>query len=141
MLSVGTRARTTALLALAIAVLLAGCGGDDAEEAGEELSGSAQEAVVQDAEAMAAARTAQTALEAQYVDSQSYAGATPQTLAELDPTLPVDRLTVQGTAQTYDLTVASESGNTFTVSKDESGSTDTSCQTAGEGGCPEGGAW
>ena len=135
------RFRLATILALSIGLLAAGCGDDDAEEAGEELSGSSQEAIAQDAEAKAAGLMAVTTLEVYFTENQSYAGATPDALAQIDPTLPVDLLVVQGSADGFEMTVSSESGNTFTATKSGGGELAKSCQTEGEGGCPVGGQW
>ncbi len=132
------------LACLALASLSAGllaCGGDDDDDGGgvaESLSGD--QALAQDADAKAGARTAQTVLEVLYTESQTYE-ATPEELAALDPTLSEVDLTVEGTADTYEVTATSESGNTFTVSRDAAGAVTMTCETAGEGGCEEGGTW
>ena len=134
--------RLTILLAVAVsAALLGACGGDD-EDAASGLSGSSQEAEFQDAEAKAAARTAVTAMETYYVDNLTYAGATTDVLAQIEPALPVDRLTTEPSKDSYAITAASESGNSFTITKEAGGAGLVStCETAGEGGCPESGNW
>ena len=124
---------------------LTGCGGGNDDESGNtEVSGSDQEQVSQDAEAKLGARDVQTALEVYATDignNGSYAGATQETLAEIHPPVGELTLTLDAQAEGYELTVESESGNTFTVSRDASGMVAYSCETEGEGGCPDGGDW
>jgi hypothetical protein len=126
--------------ALSVCLLLAACGEDDAEEAADQLRGADQASQAADAQAMIAARIAQGALETYGVENNgSYAGVTPAIVSSLDPSA-AEGLTVQGTPTGYQLTVASDSGNTFTISKDASGVVN-SCEAPGVGGCPQSGRW
>jgi type IV pilus assembly protein PilA len=104
-----------------------------------------------DAQAKAAVRTAQTAIETYATDNAGeYTEATPGELAAIEETLQVagdNAITVTGllgaglpTATTY--TVTSTSGTTNTFSIERSGGTVTFvCTEPGEGGCPTGGDW
>jgi hypothetical protein len=118
---------------------LLGCGGDDDD--GNGGGGSDQQAISEDADAKAGARTAQTALEVYFTERASYEGATPETLAQIDPTLSDYELTINAAAEMYDLTVESTTGNTFTITRDAAGTVTLSCETEGEGECPDGGQW
>jgi hypothetical protein len=136
------RERVSALAiaaALALAAIgggLAGCGDDD-----EDGGGSDGDVATQDADAKAAARNAQVALEVYVTENTSYSGATPETLEQIEPSIADAELTVTAEGQTYELTVDSESGNSFTLSRDEAGMVSRSCEAEGEGGCPDGGEW
>jgi type II secretion system protein G len=109
-----------------------------------------------DAEAKAAVRTAQTAMETYATDNNgSYANATS------DPTAPYAagslqaieqslgdvgaRLTlpVAPTANTYTVQVESETGATqlFRIARDANGVTTNSCDADGTAGCPSDGTW
>ena len=122
---------------------LIGCGGndDDSEDTGTDAGGGSDEAVAQDAKAKAAALTAQTTLEVYFTETATYDGATPEELAKLDPAIAEADVTVTAKARNYELTVKSESGNTFTLMRNADGPTTKSCETEGEGGCPDGGQW
>jgi type IV pilus assembly protein PilA len=108
-----------------------------------------------DAEAKAAVRTAQTAIETYATDNNgSYAGATS------DPTAPYAagslqsieqtlgdvgaRLTIVGaTASTYEVQVESETGATqlFRIARNANGVTTNTCDVDGTAGCPSDGTW
>jgi type IV pilus assembly protein PilA len=99
-----------------------------------------------DADAKAAARTAQTAIETYATDNQgSYADATAADLQGIEETLSGAALAVgiadgSGTAAAdnqYRVTVTSDTGNTFWISRaDGSGVVELECQTAENDGCP-----
>ena len=76
-----------------------------------------------DAEAMAAARNAQTAAESYMVDNGgSYAAMDELALEGIEPTLTDATFTeVTGTEDTYSITTSSSTGNTFTVARDGTG--------------------
>ncbi len=105
-----------------------------------------------DADAKSSARTAQTAMETYATDNQgSYADSTgagfttiEAALLTIEPTLadapnPVD-VTVNN-AGDYSLEVDSDTGNTFTITRNAGGTTDLTCSTAGQDGCPQSGTW
>lgn len=98
-----------------------------------------------DAEAKEMVRTAQTATETYAVDHNgSYAGVTPALLDKIEPTLDAARLTVTPAASDkgYTLKVtAKDTGNAFTLVRNDDGSTTFSCTVLGSGGCPTGGNW
>ena len=137
-------ARPLALLAILVVALVAALivfGGDDGDDGG----GSSAEAdqIFADNQAMGAARTAQTAVETYSVDNGgSYAGATPEDLAGIEPTLKGAELSLDTQETTYSITVdAPESGNAFTVTRTNDGAMTFSCAEPGRFGCPEGGDW
>jgi hypothetical protein len=128
-------------LGLSACLLLAACGEDDAEQSADELRGADQASAAADTQAMLAARIAQGALESYGVENNgSYVGATPSIVANLDPSV-AQGLELHGTPTGYQLTVTSDSGNTFTTTKDGAGQIVNSCETPGSGGCPQSGRW
>jgi len=101
-----------------------------------------------DAQAKAAARTAQTAIETFATDnSGSYALATPAALKTIEDTL----VTAAGedniisvpapTATTYTVTSESGTGTDFSISRNAEGVVTFSCLPVSTGGCPAGGDW
>jgi hypothetical protein len=135
----------TAVVLSALAV--AACGGDDDEDeattqatTGATGTTGAAGAAPSDVEAQSTARTAQTALEVYYTDNTSYAGADAAELAAIEPDLPAD-IEVEADAQSYTLTVPSETGNSFTIERDADGTVTHSCTEPGAGDCPESGEW
>ncbi len=48
---------------------------------------------------------------------------------------------VNGSGSTYDLTVTSQTGNTFTITRAGAGAVTFDCVTQGKDGCPNGGDW
>jgi type IV pilus assembly protein PilA len=100
-----------------------------------------------DAQAKAAARTAQTAIETFATDnSGSYAAATPAALQGIEETLVIaagedNVITVPAPTETT-YTVTSESGTDTTFSITRNGGVVTfSCLPVNTGGCPAGGDW
>jgi type IV pilus assembly protein PilA len=102
-----------------------------------------------DAQAKAAVRTAQTAIETWATENQGeYTDATALILEDIEPTL-VDAIllepgsamasgapnTTDPGATTYAVGVESDTGNTFTIERD-GGIVTFGCETEGEGGCP-----
>ncbi|MDX6632606.1 MAG: type pilus assembly protein PilA [Solirubrobacterales bacterium] len=101
-----------------------------------------------DADAKAAVRTAQTAIETYATDnSGQYTGATPAALQTIEQTLNNvgANLTVPGpTANTYTVSVQSATGNVFSIVRSSGGTTTLSCTVADatkRAGCPTGGIW
>jgi type IV pilus assembly protein PilA len=97
-----------------------------------------QRTKAQDTEAKTAARTAQTAIETFYTDSQTYV-ASPAQLTELEPALAEGvgaTLSVDATSTTdYTVTVTSLTGNAFSVTK-TTGSVARPCTNVEtKGGC------
>jgi hypothetical protein len=110
-----------ALALVAALLLVAGCGGGD--ENGD--------AAGQDAEAKAKARTVATELEVCFVEQADYRACTK----------PADaRVELEADVTSFKVTVASESGNTFSLAKAEDGSTEQTCEVKGseDGGCADG---
>lgn len=105
-----------------------------------------------DAQAKAGARTAQTAIETWATDNGGeYAEGEKPSAAELkdiEPTLnDVKLLEPESTADTYTVTVESDTGNKFSISREGEavgetpGATSQTCETAGDAGCPSDGNW
>jgi len=96
-----------------------------------------------DADAKASTRTAQTAMETYATDNDgSYAAATPAGLQNIEETLTdVVALAVTSTADTYTVTVDSETGNDFSISRTAGGTTTYGCNAGGDAGCPTGRNW
>lgn len=97
-----------------------------------------------DSDAKANARTVQTAMETYAVDNDgSYLGADIATnLVAIEGTISDMGGTVvlsDITAETYTITSTSDSDNTFTISRADTGAVTYPCATAGSGGCPSGG--
>lgn len=103
-----------------------------------------------DAQAKAAARTAQTAIETYATDNGgSYAEATPTDLKNIEETLVVNGAeedndnaitVVAAGADTYELNSKSGTATKFTIKREAGGVVKFSC-TPEEGGCPTGGDW
>jgi type IV pilus assembly protein PilA len=99
----------------------------------------------QDADAKASVRAAQTAMETFATDNEgSYSGATLTDLEAIEETL-VDApgaITVSAPADDeYGLDIASDTGNTFSIDRADTGDVSYTCVTGGEGGCPTSGDW
>lgn len=98
-----------------------------------------------DADAKAAVRTAETAMETYATDNGgSYAGAATDgsDLVDIEETLSGKDITVASTADTYTVTVASENTpNTFSISRLANGTTDFDCTDKPNDGCPSNGEW
>jgi hypothetical protein len=100
-----------------------------------------EQLIALDAEAMSQVRVAQTALEAYAVDrGGSYVGARASDLRLIEPTLPIS-LAVRTSTVGYTVTVTSESGNSFSITRGPDGSLSDTCHYAGVGGCEAGGTW
>ena len=105
-----------------------------------------QRGKAQDTDAKSKARTAQTAFETMYTDQQNYdkPGATGTASTETDlqgvePSLSQGpAMTAKGTGQTWEVTVTSKTGNTFTIKKAADGTVTHTCTAAtNKGGCPD----
>jgi type IV pilus assembly protein PilA len=99
-----------------------------------------------DSDAKAAVRTAQTAAETIAVDNRGvYDGANGISVAALraiEPTLSDANLTVVNlTSDSYTVRVQSSSGNTFDITRNNDATSDLTCATAAQGGCPPDGTW
>ena len=97
-----------------------------------------QRTKAQDTEAKTAARTAQTAIETFYTDSQTYV-ATAAQLTALEPALSegaaASLSVTNATATNYTVTVRSATGNDFSVSKVGGSVTRPCTNTETRGGC------
>lgn len=101
-----------------------------------------------DSDAKESVRTAQTAIETYSTDNGgSYAGADSAALIKIEPTLAdaPGTLTVTPDATTptkaYVVSVASKTGNVFTISRAATGKSTYTCTTTGNAGCPSTGDW
>ena len=96
-----------------------------------------------DADAKAAVRTAQTAMETYATDnSGSYTGATAALLEGIEETLTDATLNAPTvTDDTYTVSVTSDTTNVFSISRDAAGATTQTCTATGEAGCPSDGNW
>lgn len=96
-----------------------------------------------DANAKAAVRTAETAMEAYATDHDGrYTGADVTVLGGIEPTLNGASLTVDSTQDDrYEVTVTSVTGNQFHITRNPGGTTDLTCEAGGTAGCPSGGNW
>jgi type IV pilus assembly protein PilA len=95
-----------------------------------------------DADAKSAARTAETAIETYATDNDGkYTGATATDLTDIESTLTGQTITLNPvpTDKTYTVTVASDTGNTFSISRADDGTSSLTC-TGDSGGC-NGGHW
>jgi type IV pilus assembly protein PilA len=109
-----------------------------------------QRGKAQDTEAKTMARTAQTTMESEYADAQSYAAlAAPADLNSVEPSIatagPKAHLSgVNSAADNYTVTVTSQTGNTYQIAKTAAGVVTRTCQVpAGNKrfGCPSNGQW
>jgi type IV pilus assembly protein PilA len=106
----------------------------------------AQRDKARDADAKAAVRTAQTAMETYSTDNNgTYTGATAARLEAIEETLtPANLGEPTVTDDTYTVTVTSDTTGTFSISRDAGGATSLTCGPAtyqGKGGCPTDGTW
>jgi type IV pilus assembly protein PilA len=95
-----------------------------------------------DAEAKAAARSAQLAMETYFVEHKSYTGATVSQLQSLQPALQdaAGLAVQQASSNQYALSTSSTSTNpvTFTVARSANGTITRTCTPANAGGCKSG---
>src|SRR5665811_374810 len=102
-----------------------------------------------DAQAKAAVRTAQTAMETyatdnggEYLTSSEAKSPTAAELRAIEATLnDVELLAPVSTATTYTVTVKSGTANEFKISRDAEGKVTQTCVTKGDAGCPSSGDW
>lgn len=99
-----------------------------------------------DADAKAAVRTAQTSAETLASDNDGEydgpGGVSVGNLVATEPTLTGAALTVPFVnANGYTVRIQSATGNTFDIRRNNDGTVDMSCASAGQGGCPADGNW
>ena len=97
-----------------------------------------------DAKAKATARAAQTAIEAYATENHGdYTDATNAELHEVENSLPIGApLALSNiTDETYTVTVTSDTGINFSITRTAPGANLYECDSGGEGGCPDGGDW
>lgn len=97
----------------------------------------------QDSQAKSAAGTAHTAMEIAARDKNgAYTGITADDLIAEEETLSGVPLSEPITAEdSFTVRVSSSSGNTFSITREASGTLDFDCAVHGQGGCPEDGDW
>ena len=109
-----------------------------------------QRGKAQDTEAKTMARTAQTTLESEYADAQSYdAINAPADLQNLEPSIEIAGTKARVTnvvtgANDYTVTLLSATGNTYEIAKTAAGVVTRSCSVPGGAkryGCPTGDRW
>jgi type IV pilus assembly protein PilA len=98
-----------------------------------------------DADAKAGVRTAQTAIETYATDNGgSYTGADATDLRAIEQTLNDVNLTAvtpTSGGDGYTITATSTTGNTFSITRANTGVTTYPCDTDGQDGCPTDGTW
>ena len=96
-----------------------------------------------DADAKAGVRSAQTAIETYSTDNDgSYLNADVGDLEAIEETLTNYDLSVPAAgANSYTVTVNSDTGTDFSISRAASGALTYVCSAGGQGGCPTGGKW
>jgi type IV pilus assembly protein PilA len=99
-----------------------------------------------DTTAQASAHAAQTAaIEIGQENGGRFAGArgvTVRNLIAVEPSLEDADLTVPlALADTYTIRVQSDTGNTFDITQNNDGTTDRTCASADDAGCPSDGTW
>ena len=99
-----------------------------------------------DADSKAAVRTAETAAETIATDNNGVYdgldGVTTANMVAVEATLTDAALTVPVVAaDSYQIRVTSDTGNTFDITRNADGTTALTCATAGNGGCPKDGTW
>jgi type IV pilus assembly protein PilA len=94
----------------------------------------------QDADAKSDVRAAQTAIETYATDNDgSYNTDSVADLQAIEETVNGD-ITVDGSDTGYVLSLESDAGQTFTITRD-AGAIEYTCETGGDGGCPESEIW
>ncbi len=96
-----------------------------------------------DADAKAGVRTAQTAMETFATDNDSdYTTADVAALEGIENTLTdVNLSVVAAGTDSYEVTVESNTGTSFSIERESTGGTIYTCDDPGQGGCPTGGEW
>jgi type IV pilus assembly protein PilA len=96
-----------------------------------------------DADAKAAVRTSETAMETYATDHNgAYTGADPAALQAIESTLNGAALTTPAVAaDSYTVSVTSDTGNVFSISRAANGISTLTCTTTGNAGCPSSGNW
>jgi type IV pilus assembly protein PilA len=103
-----------------------------------------------DSQAKTYARTAETAMETYSTDNDGeYDGATVAILVQLEPTLAGADLAAptvpagggDTTNRSYVVTVNSDTGNVFRITRHDDSTTDLTCDDTGTAGCPTDGNW
>ena len=138
----------SALALVVLIALAAGCGGGSDDKKKAAAGPAPQEQARQDADAKSNARNLASQMEACYVDQASYEPCALQsdgTVAGTDTGLEqgsgAGQVTATGSADGYEITATSESGNSFAIAKAGGGQIERTCTEKGEGGCPAAGTW
>ena len=91
----------------------------------------------QDSSAKSDARNAVSQMESCYTDAETYVGCGAKLPAAGLPASKVVSVAASETANSYKVTATSKSGNTFSIEKTATGTTDRTC-TGTDGGCNAG---
>ena len=118
------------------AALLAGCGDDDEDEAGDGGAQPTAQAKQQDAAAKGDARMLGSFVEACFADEQDFSRCKQPEGADA-PTAQV----AKASATTYEIVARSESGNEFRLTRGRDGALTRTCTQAETGGCGPAGTW
>ena len=96
-----------------------------------------------DSQAKVYDRTAETAMETFATDNGgTYTGADAAALKGIESTLNGANLSVSAVSDDeYTVTVTSQTGNVFSITRHDDGTTSLTCTNAGTAGCPTGGNW
>jgi type IV pilus assembly protein PilA len=96
-----------------------------------------------DAAAKTSVRTAATAIETYRTDNDgAYTGATAAELDAIESTLGGADLSIASASDdAYEIAVASETGNAFTIERHPDGTSDFTCTDPSSYGCPSNGIW
>jgi len=126
------------LIVIVAVVALTG-GGDESTQNDSRGTGSG---AADDAQAMALVRTAQTAAETYATDHNGrFSSMTLDDLVAIEPTLEGAQISVLPDKEGYVVTLATESGNIFSIQRGGDSTTTRTCTVAGQGGCPPSGLW
>ena len=103
-----------------------------------------QRGKAQDTEAKTEARTMQTAMETYYTDEQDYTNADLAAIQAIEPAIGSGKSTPTvptHAADNYVVQSVSKTGNTFKITKANTGAVTRTCTTTSKFGCPSTGSW
>jgi hypothetical protein len=127
---------------------LVGCGGSDEKSSDAATADPAQDAASHDADAKADARELVAHIETCFAENATYESCSLAEDGTIDgTTTPFPEQAASGdlatevSADGYTVTATSESGNSFVITKEGGGPLVRTCETEGQGGCPDGGSW
>lgn len=101
-----------------------------------------QRSKAQHAEAKTMVSTAATAMVVRESDTGTFAGATQAELTRIESSLgQALNLQIDGTQDTFEVSVDSQAGGTFTIARAEDGTVTRTCSAPGPGACAEDNSW